>query len=113
MKLWHLYPNPDRPGLKSGVAVFDPWGSNSRDHVTGFVVRAEDEQSARLLVTTEKEKYLGSEILLTGDEDLRWDGKNYIPRESSVWLDPSMTTCEELAVDGEAKIILIQHGEMD
>lgn len=112
MKLWHLYPNPDRPGIASGLTDFDPWKRNDHEHVVGFVVRAEDEQAARLLVTG-KAKYSWGEVPYSGDEDLYWDGRHYVRREQSVWLNPSLTICEELTTDGDAKVVAINYGGME
>lgn len=113
MKLWHLYPNPDRPGMATGLTDFDPWKRMDRDHVVGFIVRAEDEQAARSLVATGIDKHEWGEMPYAGDEDFYWDGDRYLRRESSVWLNPSLTICEELTADGDAKVIVINRGGMD
>lgn len=55
----------------------------SHDEAFGFVVRAENESSARIIVS-----------LQCGDEG------------SSVWLDSSMTSCEELKKTGKSEVIL-------
>lgn len=85
MKLWILKPIAKCHG---------PW-SPIYDCAHGFVVRAEDEASARRLID------YGD----TGDEyPRRWrDGE---PKPGNPWHDPSLSTCVELVGDGEAGVIL-------
>jgi hypothetical protein len=94
VKLWHLYPNPKRPTANKHE---DPW-EPAYDKAFDFVVRAMDEQSARELVVNAREDYVGNLLPLTGDEDFQ--------RETSVWLDPALTVCEELMTEGKPGVIV-------
>lgn len=71
MQLWHLYKRDDTAGYFTWDCTF------------GFVVRAETEDAARALASSE-----------AGDEG------------AAAWLDTKQTTCEELTAYGEAEIIL-------
>lgn len=73
MKLWLLRPISDEH------SVWVPW----YDKTFGFVVRAEDEDSAR--------KYAAEEAGYEGGD---------------VWLDPNFTTCEELTPEGDPGIVI-------
>ena len=75
MKLWLLSP-------KQEEGPWNPW----YDKCFGFVIRAEDEASARALAHAN-----------AGDENRRG---------GSPWLDESQSSCEELLPDGEAGMIL-------
>jgi len=73
MKLFLL-----KPAVKA-QKIWEPW----YDKAFGFVVRATDEQQARLLAAGR-----------AGDE------------EPDAWLDDTQSTCEELFPDGPAGVII-------
>lgn len=76
MKLWILKPVEPLP------AMWIPW----YDKVFGFVVRASNEEEARIIAAD-----------LAGDED----------RDINPWLYSKYATCEELLPEGKAGPILI------
>jgi hypothetical protein len=77
MKLYLLRPIDDHP-------AWEPWC----DKAFGFVARATDEAHARRLAQAKG-----------GDET---GYKDAVP----AWTDPSMSTCVELTVEGEAGVII-------
>ena len=82
MKLWILKPADLVLGKEN---PWEPW----YDKCFGFVIRAEDEASARLAANEQ-----------AGDEVYPDSG------EKTAWLDPSYSTCDELQTDGEAGILM-------
>ncbi len=75
MKLWRLYPVPDHPAVRINFQY---------DCAHGFVVRADDEASARKLAAKQ-----------AGDEGRK------------VWLSALVTRCEELTEDGATGVIMV------
>jgi hypothetical protein len=61
------------------------------DEYQGFVIRAETELEARRIANGDK------------PDSFPFD---YEDDEISVWLNPDLSTCEELTADGEAGIVL-------
>jgi hypothetical protein len=80
MTLWHLQPIPTRTGAP------DPW-NRWYDTTSGFVIRAESEQEARAMTEGD-----------AGCELENNNGKN-------PWLDPSLTSCVELTLDGKPTVV--------
>lgn len=78
MKLWQLDTKPweDSKGK-------NPWEGRI-DTADSFIVRAKDEQRARQLA-----------------HDMGLDES----RRLNVWLDPDITTCTELTVDGQEEVV--------
>lgn len=87
MKLWLLRPNEQRKD--KGISNVDPW-EPWYDKCFGAVVRAETEKQARAMVEP-------------GDEGGRLYWMKY---KKNPWLDPEMSTCEELAPNGDAGLII-------
>lgn len=75
MKLWILRP------INDAAAPWEPWW----DKAFGFVVRAESEAAARLLVSTSDH---------CGDEG------------AGSWLDGKLSVCDELTADGAAAVVM-------
>ena len=82
MKLWKLTPN----GGDKAEGAWSPW----YDKAFGFVVRAEDENEARVIADSN-----------AGAENETWGTDKVHP-----WLDPRQSTCEELLPDGPSGLIL-------
>lgn len=88
MQLWLLRPNAkylsDHPYIRENRDItpnpWNPWF----DKAFGFVIRAETEKEARLLTL----EHCGAE---TGN----------------AWLDPELSTCEPLTLEGEAGLIVM------
>lgn len=78
MKLYLL-----RPRENLTDSPWEPW----YDKAFGFVVRAEDEKTARTIANGD-----------SGDE--RWQ------QEQNPWLDESLSTCVELLPEGEQGIVI-------
>lgn len=87
MKLWLLSrrDGDDRPGDSAAVQF---WADYDWDTAYGFVVRAETEAEARLLA----------------DAARRAQGSS--PGEGEAWLNPDLTTCEELSTEGAAGVVI-------
>ena len=79
MKLWLLRP------IKDGN--INPW-TGDYDKCHGSVVRAESEAEARTIA---------SDLKHTGDE---------VRDFGDVWLESAYSSCEELTVEGDAKLII-------
>ena len=79
MKLWILKP---MQGLSDDVNPWDPWYHK----VFGFVVRAETEEDARQIAQSQ-----------SGDES---------KDKPTPWLNPKLSTCSEVTVEGESGVIL-------
>ncbi len=79
MKLWILRPRKD---LLEQDNLWKPW----YDKVLGFVVRAETEEQAR------------------GYADKKAEGEN--DDGDRPWLDPNMSTCNELTPEGEEGVVM-------
>jgi len=79
MKLWILKPVS---GLSDDVNPWNPWYYK----VFGFVIRAETEEDAR-----------GIAQLQSGDES---------KDKPTPWLNPKLSTCSEIMVEGESGVIL-------
>jgi hypothetical protein len=75
MKLWHLKPIDPHSG------PWKPW----YDKAFGFVIRAEDEETARYAA----ESCGGDEI-----------------RHGNVWQDNTLTSCVELLPEGEQEVVI-------
>ena len=99
MKLWHLYPNPDRPKEND---PWEPW----YDKAFGFIIRAAAAQEAREMIKREVQtvfnytSWPGDEAEHCEDQDGNYDNS------SSPWRDPKLTVCDELTTDGEACVIM-------
>ena len=92
MKLWILRPVES---LKPGD---NPWEMLYDDvKAMGFVVRAEDEQSARQFAQEQACDEINNDYMV--------DGK-VIRQQRSPWLDPAYSTCIPLTDDGEAGIVI-------
>jgi hypothetical protein len=78
MKLWLLKPVEGQPEVNG-----ERW-SPSYDEAHGFVIRAENENAARMFA----------------GNDCGYEGEG-------VWLNPDQTTCVELTGNGESGVILI------
>lgn len=78
----NLYLLQEREGLSRHVAPGDPWAGHY-DLVNGAIVRAGSEDEARSLLSTQ-----------AMDE-----GPN-------AWLNPALSTCEILAIEGISEIII-------
>lgn len=105
-KLWILKPNPkfindDKPRDKS-----NPW-YHWYDRAYGFVVRAKSETKARRIA----DRYAGCENHSSWEYGFH-EYHEWTLRELEAdglkrpWLDPEMTTCEELTIDGKSGLIL-------
>ena len=84
MKLWILRPVK---GLTDDTNPWKPW----YDKAFGFVIRAETEREARNLIVGDMNTVCDGEA---GDEG------------RPAWLNPELSTCNELLTDGEPSIIL-------
>lgn len=94
MKLWLL-----RPIVKvDDMTPESPWW-NGWDCCFGFVVRAEDEASARAVIPPGYDET---------DHPPPADMDDFIPGNegSHTWRDPKLTTCIELTGDGPAGVII-------
>lgn len=86
MRLWLLRPAHGDCAMNQN----GPWRHGPEDCAWGFVVRAETEEEARQLASTQ-----------AGDE------KHYpVDRANVAWTDPAYSTCEELLPAGEPGIII-------
>lgn len=88
MKLYELRPIEDLP---EGDNPWDPW----YDKCFGFVIRAENEKEAREIAHNNasdenRSQFLGRKIANT----------------CSPWLDNKYSTCVELNINGEQKVII-------
>ena len=79
MKLWHLLPVENLPKHD------DPWDPR-HDKCFGMIVRAEDEESARIVA----------------QDNSGAEKRDY----STVWLQSKYSTCTELMQDGDTEIII-------
>lgn len=86
MKLWLL-----KPIDKSA----EPWAVGCYDVSHGFVIRAETEADARHMAAYSV-AYLTAESI----ESL---GEHGLEKE---WLDPALTSCNELTANGNAEIVV-------
>ena len=96
MRLWLLRPvGYDDPAASLGKGEHDnPW-TPWYNKAFGFVVRAEDESSARKFAhedagTENRGTFLGLDVAET----------------DSPWLDPDYSTCEELSPEGPEGIVM-------
>lgn len=89
MKLWIL-----RPIDEDATAMYRGYSRKvwSWDCAYGFVVRAEDERSARELVATARDR--DDWRCTTGDES------------PEAWRDAALTSCDELTGEGGPEIII-------
>jgi hypothetical protein len=85
VKLWHLLP---REGLSPDP--WEPW----YDKCFGQVVRAQTEEAARAIANK------------SGGAEVPWSFGKGRRGDTGPWLDPALTTCVELAADGEPGCIL-------
>ena len=83
MKLWLLRPQED---LEEDDNPWRIW----YDKVFGFVVRAENEEEARALITDDD---WGSEV-------------RALKSKINPWIDPHYSRCEELTAKGDVEIIM-------
>jgi hypothetical protein len=102
MKLWLLRPSDWDKAQAEGeppIAPFDGYNI-----AQGFVVRADTEQDARKLAETQEGDERGRiPGAAPGFED---EGFYKYGEGSSPWLNPEVTSCVELPVDGKAAVIL-------
>jgi len=89
MKLWLL-----RPIHTPGDDPWEPW----YDKTFGFVVRADDAQSARQFAHED-----------AGNENwVAWMGRR-CAKTDAPWLDPAYSTCTPLTDDGEPGVVIHDH----
>jgi len=88
MKLWILRP---KENLSEQNNPWIPW----YDKAFGFVVRSETEERARQIANS----FGGSETGLISMVVYRTGG--------DPWLDPDLSSCVELTLDGEERMILV------
>lgn len=84
MKLWLLRAREDLPPEND---PWEPW----YDKAFGFVVQAKDEEAARRLADID-----------AGDEN------GSLRAEGHPWLDPGLSTCVELRVEGEEEYVIME-----
>lgn len=89
MKLWVLEPRENLPAGR------DPW-FRAWESARSYVVRAESEDAARSLVSKNANGDECKILVINGAET------RIIP-----WADPELTSCTEIAQDGEEEIIAI------
>jgi hypothetical protein len=89
MKLYVL-----RPTSKGHSTNWKPW----YDKTFGYVLRAEDEKTAREMADKE-----------AGDENRGEFMMEVTSTEKHPWLNPEYSICVELTNEGEAEIIITDH----
>lgn len=100
MKVFHLYPNPNRHLKRSphsGDAV-DPF--SGYDVQCGAVVRAETEEDARTLV--ESNSHGDEQFWMKSPEEAEEDEIFY----DGIWTNENLVNCDKLTGDGGEEILM-------
>lgn len=100
MKVFRLYPNPDRDLKRSphDGSLVDPF--SGYDVQKGAVVRAETEEDARALV--ESSSYGDEQFWMKSPEEAD-DGEVFY---DGVWTNENLVNCEELTGEGEEDVLM-------